>query len=306
MGNELNTEVVKPKSAMSEMVISRQAQEVQGAMVIARKFPRDENIAYSKIMRSCARISLAEVAEYTYPRGGEKISGPSIRLAETIAQNWGNIDYGVIELENAGGKSELMAYAWDLESNTRITKIFSVKHRRDTKKGSYDLTDSRDIYEATANFGARRVRACILGIIPGDIIESAVKECRKTIKGENKSPIEDRIRNMLNTFLKDHRVTQEQIEKYLGCSVKAINEQELIRMRGVNQSITDGMSKSADYFEIKDDKPKVEDPLKETPTPAAPVSTEDPDKELRAALKKKYPKDEDWQIDARIAESRAK
>lgn len=156
---------VMTRSSQTEMMISRQAQEVQAAMVIAKKFPRDEYEATEKIKRTCQRSTLAEQAIYSYPRGGQNVSGPSIRLAEALAQNWGNIDYGIIELEQKDGKSEMMAYAWDLESNTRVTKIFGVEHKRDTKKGSYVLTDSRDIYEATANFGARRMRACILGHI---------------------------------------------------------------------------------------------------------------------------------------------
>lgn len=76
----------------------------------------------------------------------------------------------------------MMAYAWDLETNTRVTKIFGVEHKRDTRNGSYALTDSRDIYEATANFGARRMRACILGVIPGDVVDMAVNECKETQK----------------------------------------------------------------------------------------------------------------------------
>lgn len=293
MTHELNAEVVKKESTITDMLVSRQAQEVQASMVIAKKFPRDENEAYKRIMRSCARLGLAEQAEYTYPRGGQKVMGPSIRLAESIAQNWGNIDYGVIELENSRGQSEMMAYAWDLETNTRVTKVFTVKHRRDTKTGGYDLTDSRDIYEATANFGSRRVRACILGIIPGDVIEAAVKECRKTIKGENKTPIEDRIKIMLNTFEKEYRVTTQDIEEYIGCKASSMTENDLIKMRGIHQSISDGMSYPKDYFNSKKEKEvvPVSDPFKK-----------DKDSELIKSLKEKFPNEEDWQIDARLKE----
>ena len=175
--NESNVAV---RSSQTEMMVSRQAQEVQAAMVIAKKFPRDEFLAIEKIKRSCQRQTLAEQAIYSYPRGGQNVSGPSIRLAEAMAQTWGNIDYGVIELNQNNGSSEMMAYAWDLETNTRVTKIFAVEHKRDTKKGAYKLEDSRDIYEATANFGARRMRACILGVIPGDVVDMAVTECKKT------------------------------------------------------------------------------------------------------------------------------
>ena len=155
----MGQQMAVPKTSQTEMMISRQAQEVQGAIVMAKKFPRDEYDAMERIKRTCQRATLAEQAIYSYPRGGQTVMGPSIRLAEALAQNWGNIDYGVIELEQKNGSSEMMAYAWDLESNTRVTKIFTVEHKRDTRKGTYQLTDSRDIYEATANFGARRMRA---------------------------------------------------------------------------------------------------------------------------------------------------
>ena len=150
------------RNTQTEMMISRQAQEVQGAMVIAKRFPRDEVESFNRIMQSCKRKSLAESAMYEYPRGGTKVSGPSIRLAEAMAQNWGNIDFGITELEQKNGESQVMAYAWDLETNTRQVKIFSVPHVRGTKKGNVPLTDPRDVYEMVANQGARRLRSCIL------------------------------------------------------------------------------------------------------------------------------------------------
>ena len=134
-------EVSAQRNTTAEMVVSRQAQEVQAAMVIAKKFPRNEVDSYNRIMRSCQRKSLAEQSMYEYPKGGTKVTGPSIRLAEAMAQNWGNIDFGIIELEQKNGESQVMAYAWDLETNTRQTKIFSVPHVRETKKGNVELTD---------------------------------------------------------------------------------------------------------------------------------------------------------------------
>ncbi|MDI6567144.1 hypothetical protein QL295_21740, partial [Bacillus subtilis] len=81
-------------SVTTEARVSRQAQEVQAARVIAKKFPRDVYAAFDRIKKACDRRLLAENAVYEYPRGGTKVSGPSIRLAEALAQNWGNIDYG--------------------------------------------------------------------------------------------------------------------------------------------------------------------------------------------------------------------
>ncbi|HDY6515851.1 TPA: hypothetical protein RRC01_006467, partial [Pseudomonas aeruginosa] len=97
---------------------SRAVTEAQGKLILAKKFPRDEALAYSKIMNSCSRPTLAASGEYAYPRGGQTVSGPSIRLAEELARCWGNIEYGIRELSRQQGNSEMEAYAWDLETNT--------------------------------------------------------------------------------------------------------------------------------------------------------------------------------------------
>ena len=194
-------EPIQPqRSSQTEMMVTRQAQEVQVAMLAAKKFPRDQVVAYNNIMRACQRRKLAESSMYEFPRGNEKITGPSIRLAEAIAQNWGNIDFGFMELEQRNGASQVMAYAWDLETNSRQTKLFSVPHIRHTRKGDYPLTDPRDIYEAVANQAARRVRACILGIIPSDVVEAAVDRCNKTLREGYEEPLVDRVRKMAEVF----------------------------------------------------------------------------------------------------------
>ena len=253
------------RNTQTEMMISRQAQEVQAAMVIAKRFPRDEVEAYNRIMRACQRKKLAETAMYEYPRGGTKVTGPSIRLAEAMAQNWGNLDFGILELEQKNGESQVMAYAWDLETNTRQTKVFSVPHVRGTRKGNVPLTDPRDIYEMIANQGARRVRACILGVIPGDVVEAAVEECQKTLVSGNTEPLIDRVRKGIKQFEDKFSVTQQMIEKYIGCKGEAFSEHDMIRLNNVYRSLRDGMAKRADYVDIAlpPDDTEVENPFPE-------------------------------------------
>ncbi len=250
--------VTPVRNTQTEMMVSRQAQEVQAAMVIAKRFPRDEYEAIERIKRTCQRATLAEQAIYSYPRGRENVSGPSVRLAEALAQNWGNIDYGVIELEQKDGASEMMAYAWDLESNTRVTKIFSVEHKRDTKKGSYTLTDSRDIYEATANFGARRMRACILGVIPGDVVDMAVNECKETQKKSyGDLPSQDKINKIEKLFKKDFGVTKKQLEEFTGRNMAEFGADECTDLWGVYQALKNGQQKVEDYFKVETEAPDV-------------------------------------------------
>lgn len=254
------------RTSVADMVTTRQAQEVQAAMVIAKRFPRDEVESYNRIIRACKRVSLAEQAMYEYPRGKTKVTGPSIRLAEMAARNWGNIDYGIIELEQRRGESQVMAYAWDLETNTRQTKIFTVPHIRETKNGNVPLTDPRDIYEMVANQGARRVRACILGVIPGDVIESAIDQCNATLQGQSKEPLIDTIRKIVGTFKEQFGVDSSMLEKYIGCKTDAFSMTDLIRLKKVYRSLCDGMAKREDYFDLApedktDANPEIKNPF---------------------------------------------
>lgn len=241
-----------PAGAM-EIAKSRAAQEVQAAMVIAKKFPRDQAAAYARIMQACQRKGLAEQATYAYKRGGTLVTGPSIRLAEVLAGNWGNMESGVIELEQSSGESQVMAYAWDLETNRREVKVFTVKHKRVTKSGEYPLTDPRDIYEMVANQGARRLRACILAVIPPDVAEAAEKACESTLSGGGKEPIADRARKMVAAF-SELGVTQAMIEARLTHPIGAIVEAELSQLRAIYTSVRDGVSKREDWFQVSESK----------------------------------------------------
>lgn len=221
--------------------------EAQGKLIIAKRFPRSQSVAYANIIDACKRQGLAEEAVYSFPRGGQTVSGPSIRLAEMLAANWGNIDYGIRELSRKEGVSEMEAYAWDLETNTVSSQKFTVRHIRDTKGGGVALRDERDIYELTANMGGRRLRARILAILPADLIQAAVDECGKTLAGGNDLPISDRIRNAVTAF-KAFGVQPAHIEKRLGHALDVTTGEELADLRKIHNSIRDGVSKVGDWF----------------------------------------------------------
>lgn len=273
------------QSALVQVEQSRAMSEVQAAMVIAKRFPRDEKVAIDRILNACTRESLANVSVYQYSRGGTDITGPSIRLAEAIAQNWGNIQFGIRELEQSNGESTVEAFAWDLETNTRQTKTFQVPHVRHTKAGSKPLTDPRDIYELIANNGARRVRACILGIIPGDVVDAAREQCEVTMSAKaDTSP--DAQKRILEAFSK-FGVTKEQIEKKIQRRMDAITPAQVVNLRKIMTSLKDGMSTPDEWFE-------------KNPTVAATVPPPAP---KRAAAKREEPPAPEFPLnDPRIPE----
>lgn len=241
----------KENSAGSMVAIEqeRAVQEVQASLVIAKRFPRNHIEAMDRILQTCTRETLANSALYSYSRGGSEITGPSIRLAEALAQNWGNIQFGVRELEQRHGLSVVEAFAWDVETNTRQVKTFSVPHVRDTRNGKKIITDARDVYEIVANQGARRLRACILGVIPGDVTEAAVRQCELTQQSSvDTSP--ENIKKLLSTFLTEFGVTQGQIEKRIQRRMESIRPAQFLQLRNIYQSLKDGMSSTDDWFEL--------------------------------------------------------
>jgi len=249
----------------------RAIQEVQAAMIIAKRFPRNVKESLDRILNTCTRTSLAEQALYTYSRGGTDISGPSIRLAEAVAQQWGNLQFGIRELEQRDGESTVEAFAWDLETNTRQVKVFQVAHERHTKQGAKKLTDPRDIYETVANQGARRLRACILGVIPGDVIDEAVRQCDATLSASADTTPEAQ-KKIIEAFAA-YKVTKAQIEKRIQRRIDAITPAQVISLRKILISMRDGMSGPEDWFESAAASPPSEviDPFKkpddDTPRP---------------------------------------
>lgn len=234
--------------ALVEVEQQRAIAEVQGAIILAKRFPRDEKAAIDKIINACQRPALAEQALYSYSKGGTEITGPSIRLAEAIIQNWGNAQFGIRELEQRNSESTVEAYAWDMENNIKQTKTFQVQHTRYTKKGSYALDDPREIYELTANNGARRLRACILGIVPGDVIDAAVSQCEQTLKAKADTST-DALKKLVDAFA-SYNVTKEQIEKRIQRRLDTITAAQLVQLRKIYNSLKDGMSSVADWFEV--------------------------------------------------------
>ena len=232
-GNSLSTR----QDVGTAQVVSHEVAEMQAQIYLAKQFPRDQIQSTDKILIACQRPSLAACAVYSYARGGTAISGPSIRLAEEIARNWGNIECGWNEMERDNDTSKVRAFAWDKESNVLKTMTFVVPHYRSTKNGSYRLKDERDIYELLANQAARRMRNCILALIPGDVVEAAVEQCQKTMVTSCEITPET-IKKLVDAFT-TFGVTKRQIEKRIQRNIESITPAQFVRMREIRGTGTD-------------------------------------------------------------------
>lgn len=227
--------------------VERAVAEAKGQMQLAKMFPRDLQAAYAELMDACKQPAMANVAFYSVPQGGSKVTGPSIRLAEEIARVYGNFEYGHRELsrQEAGvgpkefGRSEIEVYGWDKQTNNRTIRQLTVLHVMDTKDGPRKLRDQKDIDNKIANVASKQLRGRILAMMPKWMTEAAIEQCKATLAGDGSEPLSARVRKMTQAFA-TYGVTAEHLERYLGHKLDQTLADELANLLGVFSALREG------------------------------------------------------------------
>lgn len=237
---------------------SRELAEMQTKYLMAQQFPRDERKAMDGIINAFSRPGLAERAQYEYGKGGSSVAGPSIHSAQAIAQQWGNIEFGWREISRGIGHdgvpfSEVEAFAIDLQTRVPSRITFIAKHWRDTKSGGYKLKEEREIYELCANMAQRRKRACILAILPQDVIDSAMEQAALTLRTKADTSA-DAMHKMVEAFAQ-FGVTKGQIEKRIQRRLDAITPTQVVMLKRIYASLRDEMSDASEWFETATEPP---------------------------------------------------
>lgn len=226
---------------------SRAIAEVQGAIYVARQFPRDLGRAYNDMRTLCQSPDLARRAFYKVPNRGE---GPTVHLLRELARIFGNLDYGVKELGRDSKQSEVQAFAWDVQTNTRTTRSFIQPHQRQTRQGRKELTDLGDIYLSNQNVGARAVRECIANVLPVDFVEEAKRICQQTLAGANGDgdKLCENIGQAINAYA-GLQVGQSALELKVGRAAADWTAQDLAGLQVIFQSIQNRETNVADEFQ---------------------------------------------------------
>lgn len=235
----------------SNSVVAGALATVQAEIMRAEQRPRDFEETLKNLEGACSRMSLAKSAVYAYARGGSTVSGPSIRLAEAIAVAYKNISYGYDIIQREEKSTLCKAYAWDLENNIRVERNFIAEHTREAKGKTYPLTSDRDIYEKVASEASRRVRACILEVIPGDITDYAVDLCHRTV--ENNVKITPEVIDTLLSSFSKFGVSKKQLEAFIQRNINTISSNNYLRLKDIYASLRDGIATPDDFFKREEE-----------------------------------------------------
>lgn len=242
--------MIPPSEVGALSAVMREESEIKAAIVLAKKFPRNENACYTKLLKSCERPSFAESAFYRFPRGGQAIEGPSVDLAREAARCWGNVRYGLRIVAQDDEWVHIMGWAFDLESNNFVSAEDKFK-KLVQRKGGWVRPDERDLRELVNRRGAICVRNSLLQILPSDVIDDALRAAKETMRkataGDLKQNREDALRRMALAF-QGLAVTVEMIESYLGHPMNVATEEEMVNLRQIYKAMVDGVAKRDEFF----------------------------------------------------------
>lgn len=250
----------------AELATSREAalaqHEIQSSLVIAKKFPRNEDQCYQRLMRSCKRTSFADLCEYRFPRGQTNVIGPTVYLAREAARLWGNVRYGADVIRDDDEQRIVRCWAWDMETNTRVSsdapfKKLVQRKNKNTQRTEWVVPDERDLRELTNKHAAVGVRNCLLQILPRDVIDDARAMSHETKRaGAAQDPNAAR-KSVIAAFDRIN-VTVEMIETYLTHPLSQASPDQIADLRGIWKAISDGQARWVDYVSESepDEKPK--------------------------------------------------
>lgn len=223
--------------------------EIDKQIATAHQYPR--NVA--SCMQNITALALLDedIAGSCYyhlertDKNGEKaiIEGPSIRLAEIVAANWGNLRIGTRVVGNDGRMVTVEAVCHDLESNVAVSQqqVRSIV----TRNGK---TYSNDMQTLTINAAsAIALRNAINKVIPMAITRKVVEQCKSMVRGKA-AELPEKRQKLVAAFA-SIGVSREQLLAKLGiASVDEITADMVVSLRGLYTSLKDGNSTVEEEF----------------------------------------------------------
>lgn len=215
--------VIAASSEATAVEQARAVAEVAAAVKVAQEFPRDVSRAVERMRQACSQRAMADRAFYSLPRAGGWVEGSTVHLARELAACWGNLDHGVRELrrDDDAGVSEVIAWAWDQETNTRSSRSFIVPHEIMVGKGADKkrkrLVDIADVANNNNSVAARAVRETLWHVLPVWFRTEAEAIAARTLNGGEEGKTQaQQVADALGHFAGAFGVTQAQLEERLG------------------------------------------------------------------------------------------
>ena len=279
----------------SSAIAAREKASVEARFLVAYHRPRDVDHFRLRMLGAAKRPAFADQALFSKPVGGKPIVGLSIRFAEEVLRNYGNVDVQTPVVFDDESRRTIRVTVTDLEANLSYSQDVHVEktvERKKPKQGdevirtrtnsygeivSIIRADEDALLVKQAALVSKALRTLILRLAPSDIIEEARQQVEQTIEsGVSADPSAARKR-MIDAFY-GLGVQPADLADWLGRALDTITPAEIKTLGQVFTSIKEGHSTWAEALEARGGKPAAT-------TDAAPVGGGTA--ALKAAVKRK-------------------
>lgn len=239
--------------------------EARYKMALAR--PRDLDLVRQKMLKDASRPSFANVAIYHKPVGNG-IEGPSIRFVESAIRNMTNILTETSTVSEDDERRVIRVAVSDLETNTYFSQDVTVTktvERRKLPQGDKPIrvransngqpiyilhaTDDEILNKQNALI-SKAVRTLGLRLIPGDLVDEALLEIKKTMAQQDRQDPDAAKHRIIDAFAQ-LGVSVEALKEFVGHELSALTPNEIQLLRTTYTSIKDG---ETSWKAVMDDK----------------------------------------------------
>ena len=297
--------------------------EARYKMALAR--PRDLDLVRQKMLKDASRPSFATVAIYHKPVGNG-IEGPSIRFVESAIRNMTNILTETSTVSEDDERRVIRVAVSDLETNTYFSQDVTVTktvERRKLPQGEKPIrvransngqpiyilhaTDDEILNKQNALI-SKAVRTLGLRLIPGDLVDEALWEIKKTMAQQDRQDPDAAKHRIIDAFAQ-LGVSVEALKEFVGHELSALTPNEIQLLRTTYTSIKDG---ETSWKAVMDDKAEKEANAKEKQKQAAPTAKKTETKKAETVTEKAQtrndkkstaPKDKPTVTDAEVVEN---
>ena len=241
--------------------------EIHQQVMLARQFPRSVSDVIKKT-QDLATITpeVAEECTYNLVQGGEPITGPSIRFAEIISSQWGNLRIATRTIDIAEKRVSVQGICHDMETGTvqmveEVRGIWSTRHNR---------RYSEDMINKTLKAGhAIARRNAILTVIPRALYLPIIEKTRVIAAGNEASLGERRERAL--EFIEKAGVSRDRVFASFGVAgVEDLSSKDVTFLRGVVAAVREGETDYETQF------PKISKTPKRKPAAATQPAADSP------------------------------
>lgn len=233
--------------------------ELDSQIATAKAYPRNPQQAIEYALQLATMDeTTAQSCFYCLPRKDKdgvkkEIRGGSIRLAEIMANAWGNLHAATRIVENDGRHITAEGVAHDLEKNVKIAMQNKVSIRFGEKDGKGGYTANADMQTMLSNAAsAKALRNAIFKVVPKALVDRVLEKAMLFAVGDQKT-VNSKVQDVFDKLTKMGIEKNKILDYYERKSIADITSEDFKSLIGVGTAIKEGYIKIEDVFSTEAD-----------------------------------------------------